>query len=138
MEVQSIYEYLAYSGLLTIFLWVPYVIARTGVTGLIGSQTYTEDFPRTQPEQPAWAARSQRAHMNMIETMTAFVPVTLAAINLSPTAEEVATIALWCMVFFWARVDHAVVYTFGIPFTRTAAYFVSWLSVIMIGLTILT
>ena len=76
--------------------------------------------------------------MNMIETMAAFVPVTLAAINLSPTAAELASIALWAMVFFWARVVHAVVYTFGIPFTRTLAYFVSWLSVIMIGVTVLT
>lgn len=136
MELQNIYQYLAYCGLLTIVLWVPYVIARTGVTGLIGSQTYTGDFPRTAPELPAWAARSQRAHMNMIETMAAFVPVTIAAVNLTPTTPELASIALWAMVFFWARIVHAIVYTAGIPFARTPAYFASWLSVIMIGLTI--
>lgn len=133
MDANTAYTYLALSGVLTAVLWVPYVIARTGVTGLVGSQTYGDDFPRTQPVLPPWAARSQRAHMNMIETMAAFIPVFLAAMAMTDSPAATATIAQWTMVFFYARVAHAVVYTLGIPFTRTPAFFVSWLSIVMIA-----
>jgi uncharacterized MAPEG superfamily protein len=29
-------------------------------------------------------------------------------------------------VFFWARVAHAIVHIAGMPYLRTAAFFVSW------------
>ena len=68
------YFYLALSGALTALLWTPYTVARLFTWGL-GSflKNYTGDFPQEAPEHPLWAARAQRAHLNMVEKMPAFI-----------------------------------------------------------------
>lgn len=127
--------YLALSGLLTVLLWTPYIAARLFSWGL-GTflNNYPEGFPAKSPEQSLWAARAQRAHLNLVETMPAFVAVVVAA-ALSPNldAGSAATIAGWAQIFFFARIAHAVVYIAGIPFLRTPVYLVSWLAILMIG-----
>jgi len=97
---------------------------------------YPENFPITQPETPLWAARAQRAHLNMVETLPAFAAVVLAVGQLAP-ASAYQSIAMWAQVFFLARLGHAVVYTAGIPYLRTPVYLVSWAAVLVIGFTIL-
>lgn len=127
--------YLALSGLLTVLLWTPYITARLFSWGL-GTflNNYPEGFPAKSPEQPLWAARAQRAHLNLVETMPAFIAVVVAA-ALTPKldAGSAATIAGWAQIFFFARIAHAVVYIAGIPFLRTPVYLVSWLAILMIG-----
>ena len=97
---------------------------------------YPNGFPKDQPEPQLWALRSQRAHLNMVETLPAFGAVVIAAGMLAPESAY-AGIAMWAQVFFFARVGHAVVYTLGIPYFRTPVYLVSWAAVLMIGLSIL-
>lgn len=133
--METAYTYLALSGLLTVLLWTPYILARVFTWGLpTFINNYPEGFPATQPEPPLWAQRAQRAHLNMVETMPAFIAVIVAAGYFAQTKAGIAgTVGHWAMIFFIARVVHAVVYILGVPFLRTPVYLVSWLAVLVIG-----
>ena len=109
-----------------------YFAARLFTWGL-GSflKNYTGDFPREAPEQPLWAARAQRAHLNMVETMPAFIAVVVAAGLL--TRGTLTAVNLWAAIFFYARVGHAFVYIAGLPYLRTPVYLVSWFAILAIA-----
>ena len=127
--------YLALSGILTVLLWAPYIAARAFVWGIpTFLNNYPEGFPAKAPEQPLWAERAQRAHLNMVETMPAFIAVVVAA-ALAPalSASAAATVSCWAEIFFFARVAHAVVYILGVPFLRTPVYLTSWAAILVIG-----
>lgn len=131
--MQTAYYYLALSGLLTLLLWTPYILARVFVWGIPSFlHNYPDKFPEEQPAQPLWAARAQRAHLNMVETMPALIAIIVAAGFIAPQTAH-ADIATWSQVFFVSRVFHAIVYIAGIPFLRTPVYLVSWASILMIG-----
>ncbi|GLR72389.1 MAPEG family protein [Agaribacter marinus] len=135
--METTYFYLALSGLLTISLWIPYIISRAFTWGIpLFLHNYPENYPKQQPEAPLWAQRSLRAHLNMVETLPAFVSVVLAAGVIAPETNH-AAIAQWAQIFFIARVSHAIVYTLGIPFLRTPVYLISWLAILMIGIATL-
>lgn len=131
--METAYYYLGLSGVLTVLLWAPYIVARMigwGIPTFLNN--YPDNFPAVTPEQPLWAARAQRAHLNMVETMPAFIAVVLAA-GFLLDAGAGAAVAMWAEVFFFARVIHAVVYILGVPFLRTPVYLVSWFSILAIG-----
>lgn len=131
--METSYFYLAMSGVLTLLLWTPYILARAAVWGIPAFlHNYPEEFPRTQPQQPLWAERAQRVHLNMVETMPAFIAVVVASAMLVPEQDH-GHINLWAEIFFFARLAHALVYIGGLPFLRTPVYLVSWASVLMIG-----
>jgi uncharacterized MAPEG superfamily protein len=114
--MDTAYYYLGLSGMLTVLLWTPYILSRAITWGIpTFLKNYPEGFPKEQPEAPLWAVRSQRAHLNMVETLPAFAAVVVAAGMLAPEGAY-ASIAMWSQIFFFARVVHAVVYTLGIPF----------------------
>ncbi|MCG8506013.1 MAG: MAPEG family protein, partial [Sphingomonadales bacterium] len=78
--MEQAYFYLVLSGLLTVLLWTPYILARLFVWGLpTFLNNYPEGFPAKAPEPPLWAQRAQRAHLNLVETMPAFIAVVLGA-----------------------------------------------------------
>ena len=133
--MDTAFHYLALSGLLTILLWTPYIVARLFKWGLpTFLNNYPEGFPAKQPEPPLWAQRAHRAHLNMVETMPAFIAVVLAAAYFAKSdATIIPVVAQWAMIFFFARVAHAVVYILGIPYLRTPVYLLSWLAVLVIG-----
>ena len=131
--METAYFYLGLSGLLTVLLWAPYILARAITWGIpTFLHNYPEGFPKEQPEPPLWAQRAQRAHLNMVETLPAFIAVVFAAGTLAPQSAY-SSVSMWAQVFFLARVGHAIVYTLGIPYLRTPVYLVSWAAVLMIG-----
>lgn len=131
--MEQTYYFLALSGLLTILMWTPYILARLFVWGLpTFLNNYPENFPQEQPTPPLWAQRAQRAHLNMVETMPAFIAVVLAAAFLADSSLH-ATINQWASIFLGARVVYAIVYILGIPYLRTPVYLISWLSILIIG-----
>ena len=82
--MNTAYLYLGLSGMLTVLLWTPYILSRAITWGIpTFLNNYPEGFPKVQPEAPLWAQRSQRAHLNMVETLPAFAAVVLAAGNLA-------------------------------------------------------
>lgn len=133
---QAIY-YLALAGILTVLMWTPYIVARLFVWGpLAFLNNYPEGFPATEPEPPLWAQRAKRAHLNMVETMPAFVAVIAAAVFMGEGADG-ASIGHWAMIFVYARIVHYLVYTLGVPFLRTPTYLVSWAAILMIGIQLI-
>lgn len=131
--METAYYYLVLSGLLTVLLWTPYILARFFVWGLpTFLNNYPEGFPVTQPEPPLWAERAKRAHLNMIETLPAFIAVVIGAAMLAGHGDT-TSMAQWAQVFLIARVVYSVVYIAGIPYLRTPAYLVSWAAILMIG-----
>lgn len=133
--MNTAYYYLGLSAVLTILLWIPYILARVAVWGIpVFLSNYPEGFPAKQPAQPLWALRAQRAHLNMVETLPAFIAVVLGAgLLLGDDAVAVQNVVFWSQVFFWSRVFHAVVYTLGVPYLRTPVYLVSWASILTIA-----
>ncbi len=119
--------YLAWSALLCIVLWLPYVLERIMNQGLIKTLGYP-----TNPATPApWAQRAHRAHLNMIENLPAFATLVIIA---QLTATSVSGAAA---LFFWARVVHAVVFILGIPYIRTLAFVASWIAMLSIFFSVI-
>ena len=81
------------------------------------------------PEITGWAGRATRAHRNLLESLVLFSVAIIVAklVNVSN-----AMTVLGAMLFFWGRVAHAVIYIFGIPWLRTAAWAVSIVGLLMI------
>ncbi len=136
--METTYFYLAASGLLTVLLWTPYILARMFVWGIpTFLNNYPANFPAEEPVPPLWAQRAKRAHLNMVETMPAFIAVVLAAAAMAPS-NAYAIIGQWAGVFFFARLGHAAVYILGVPYLRTPTYLISWAAVLVIGVQSIT
>lgn len=73
--------------------------------------------------------RAKRAQYNMIEGMCMFAPLVLVA---AVTDSFSSLTALGAALFFWARVAFAPCYWFGLPWIRTAVWFVSVIGILMI------
>lgn len=122
--------YLVCVTVFTGLLWVPYILDRVLVRGLIDAVGY----PDNPKPQSLWAVRLMRAHANAVENLVVFAALVLAAHALGVSNNAIATAA---MVYFWARVVHTVVYTFGIPWLRTLSFTVGFLCQAVIAWQIL-
>lgn len=111
--------YLTYVTALTGLLWVPYILDRLAAWGL----TDTVGYPDNPKPQSPWAQRLKKAHANAVENLVVFAALVLAAQAAGVTSAAVATAAV---VYFWARVVHALVYALGIPWLRTLAFAVGF------------
>lgn len=105
---------------MTGLFWVPYILDRINVRGLMGSMA--NPSPSDTP-QSAWAQRMMAAHTNAVENLVIFAPLVLTAHALG--ISNGVTVGA-CAVFFWARLVHVVVYTAGIPVLRTLAFAVGF------------
>ena len=123
--------YLALVSMFTGLLWFPYVLDRTKVWGL----TDTVGYPPNPKPLDAWAERLRKAHANAVENLVVFAPLVLVANAMGITGGAIATCA---MVYFWARVLHAVAYTAAWPWVRTLAFTAGWLSCVVIAWQVLT
>ena len=115
---------LFYLALVTVFtglLWVPYIIDRAMVRGLVDAVGYPEN---PKPQSP-WAQRLMKAHDNAVENLVIFAALVLTALAAGISNPAIATSSI---VYFWARVVHAGAYTLGIPWVRTLSFVVGFLS----------
>jgi len=108
--------------ILTGVLWVPYIIDRAMVRGLMGAMANPS---RHDKPQSAWAQRLYFAHTNAVENLIIFAPLVLI---LDAQGHSSDGTVLACAVYFWARLAHAVVYTMGVPVLRTLAFTVGFLA----------
>ena len=123
-------RYLAWVALLTGLLWVPYILNEITVRGLMDAVAYP-DNPKPLSK---WAQRLKAAHYNAVENLVVFAALVLTAFVLGIHSAAVASCAI---VYFWARLVHAIVYTLAIPWLRTLAFVVGWAAQICIALQIL-
>ena len=113
--------YLTYVTALTGLLWVPYILDRIAVWGLLDTVGYPEN---PKPQSP-WAQRLKKAHANAVENLVVFAALLLTANVLGITSAVLATAAI---VYFWARVVHALAFTFAVPWVRTLAFAAGFLA----------
>lgn len=111
-------------------LWIPYILNQILVQGVVDAVGYPKD---PKPLAP-WAMRMQAAHKNAVENLVVFVVLVLVAKVMGISSEVTV---LTCVIYFWARVVHAVVYAFRIPFIRTLAFTVRFACQVAIAFEIL-
>ena len=111
-------------------MWVPYILNMIAVRGLMDAVGYPQD-PKPMA---AWAERLKKAHYNSVENLVTFAALVLTAHVAGITTD---TTVLACQIYFWARIAHLLLYTFGVPFGRTLAFAVSWICQIALLLEIL-
>lgn len=111
--------YLALVSAFTALLWIPYILDRILVWGLLDAVGY----PANPKPQSPWAQRLMKAHGNAVENLAVFAALVLTANAMGVSNSAIATASV---VYFWARVIHALVYTFGIPWVRTLAFAVGF------------
>jgi uncharacterized MAPEG superfamily protein len=116
--------------ILTGLLWVPYIIDRAMVRGLMGAMANPS---RNDKPQSAWAQRLYFAHTNAVENLVIFAPLVLI---LDAQGHSTESTALACAIYFWARLVHAVVYTMGVPVLRTLAFTVGFLAQVVLVLAV--
>ncbi len=113
---------LLYLTLVTAFtglMWLPYILDRLAVRGIVDAVGYPEN---PKPQSP-WARRLMKAHANAIENLAVFAALVLVA---HAVGISNSTIATACMVYFWARIVHALAYTLAVPWVRTLAFAVGF------------
>ena len=112
---------LTWVAALSAIMWIPYILNTITVRGLVDAVGYPED---PKPLAP-WAERMKKAHYNSVENLVLFATLVLVAPAAGISND---TTVLVCKVYFWARVVHLAAYTMGIPWVRTLAFAVGWLS----------
>jgi uncharacterized MAPEG superfamily protein len=108
--------------------FVQMLVAVTGATLQVGLPMLAGNRDAV-PAFGGWVGRAQRAHRNMLESLVLFAALVLIAVVTNKTNS--ATL-LGAQLFFWARLAYAVVYVAGIPWLRTAVWFVSVIGLILI------
>lgn len=121
---------LTWAVALNAIMWVPYILNTVMVRGLVDAVGYPND---PKPLAP-WAQRLKSAHYNGVENLVIFGAVVLTAHVAGITNE---TTVLAAKIYVWARVVHVVAYTAGIPWVRTLAFAVGWLSTVAILLQLI-
>lgn len=112
--------YTALAAALTGCLWMPIIVNRLREMGAWTALKNPQ--PDVRPHAD-WAYRLANAHRNAIENLVVFAPLALTVhlLNLGS-----AGTALAAALFFWSRVAHALIYTFGVPLLRTMAFIVGF------------
>lgn len=105
----------------TAVIWMPIIINRLAEMGPWKALSNPE--PDVRPHAH-WAYRMGHAHRNAIENLVVFAPLAIAVHVLGLSSPATAAAAA---IFFFARVAHAIIYTFGIPLLRTIAFFAGFL-----------
>jgi len=122
--------WLVLTVVMTGLFWVPYILDRIMVRGLMGAMA--NPGPDDKP-QSAWAQRMMAAHTNAVENLVIFAPLVLAAQAMSIATP---TTAFACALYFWSRLVHVVVYTLGIPVLRTLSFTGGFVAQAMLALAI--
>jgi uncharacterized MAPEG superfamily protein len=115
---------------MTGLLWVPYILDRITVRGLMGAMANPSSGDKAQSP---WARHMIDAHTNAVENLVIFAPLVLTARALGIAT---AVTAFACALYFWSRLAHVVVYTLGIPMLRTASFAAGFVAEVLLVLAI--
>lgn len=125
------FYWLTLTVLLTAVLWVPYILTFILEQGLVKAITAGNG---TMPPEAPWAARLKKAHANAVENLIIFAPLVMVAVMTQSTTQVTAIAS---MVYFFARLAHAVIFTLGLPVLRTLAFATGFGCQIVFAFTIL-
>jgi uncharacterized MAPEG superfamily protein len=116
--------------ILTGVMWVPYIVDRIMIRGLMGAMANPS---RNDPPQSPWAQRLYFAHTNAVENLIVFAPLVLILDTQGISSEGTA---IACAVYFWARLAHVIVYVMGIPVLRTLAFALGFVAQVTLVLAV--
>ena len=119
---------------LKLLVWSTALMAVQMLIAVMGAQLQVGLKPlvgnrENLPAFTGWVGRAHRAHRNMLENLVLFAALVLVA---QVAGKANAMTALGAQLFFWGRVAYAVIYLAGIPWARTAAWFVSVIGLVLI------
>ncbi|MDC1254845.1 MAPEG family protein [Paracoccaceae bacterium] len=123
-----------YTGLSAVWIaiaWVPYVLDRIMVRGLVGSMANPSSDLAPQSD---WAVRAKAAHVVAIQAFSAFAPLAILAMIRIP---EDGYPNILAMTFFISIFAHYVIYVIGITMLRTLSFSLAALSTLALGLRVL-
>lgn len=123
--------WLTLTALMTALMWMPYIINRMLEQGM--GFAIWDPQGETKTERP-WAERMMRAHKNAMENLAIFAPLVLT-LHLTQLNNDLTALA--CMVYFFARFAHYIVFSFGVPIMRVAVFMISVAAQLMLAFTIL-
>lgn len=131
--------WLVLTALMTATLAFPYVVERILRIGLLPALGYckesgTAGFEQAVEKPAVWAKRAHSAHRNAVEGFAVFAALILVA-HIAGVGG--ANVVLAAKVYFFARLAHFIVYTAGIPVSRTLTFFVALSALFAIGYLIL-
>jgi uncharacterized MAPEG superfamily protein len=86
------------------------------------------------PDLTGWAGRAKRAHHNMMESLPLFIALVVIGVAIQKSNEMTV---LGAQLFFWGRFAYALLYTGGIAWLRTGAWFVSIIGMILMFLQLI-
>lgn len=125
--------WLAMTVFMTGLFWVPYIVnwilEKGVVEALWNPAAYDHSAPRA-----GWAARMLQAHQNAVENLVIFIPLVLL-LHIADVSTPATVTA--CMVYFFARLGHYLVFTFAIPFLRVATFLVGFAAQVVLALALL-
>jgi uncharacterized MAPEG superfamily protein len=128
--MSSLEQYTALTALWIAVAWVPYILDRLMVRGLMGALANYD--PDATP-QSAWAQRAQRAHLVSVEAFAAFAPLAILAMIKMP---EDGYPGILAMTFFIGIIAHYIIYVLGIVVLRTLAFALAAFSTIGLALRV--
>lgn len=108
--------WLTLTVLMTGLMWVPYILNRLMERGFL---TALRDPHGETSTRIPWADRMMRAHQNAVENLAIFAPLVLT-LQVAGITSSVTVTA--CVVYFFARLTHYVVFTLGVPVVRVLAF----------------
>ena len=128
-------SYESYWLLLTVFitalLWLPYILNRMHEHGTWPALWNPE--PDLRPKA-AWAERMMRAHNNAVEYLVIFAPLVIL-VDIYDISTPVTRYA--CLIYFFARVAHFIIYALAIPLLRTLAFLIGFAAQLALLVTLL-
>lgn len=116
---------------MTALMWLPYILNRLAEQGL-GKAMW--DPQGDKSTQVAWARRMMQAHQNAIENLAMFAPLILI-VHVTNMNNEITAIA--SITYFFARLAHYLLYSFGVPGLRTPAFAVGFAAQVALILVLL-
>ncbi len=123
--------WLTLTVLLTALLWLPYIANQLLSMGIWPA---LKSYSPETIKKGTWVYRAFRSHMNAVENLIVFAPLVLM---LHVTGKSTALTGTACMIYFFARAAHSVIYIAGIPVLRTLAFAVGFVVQILLALTLL-
>ena len=126
-------NWLVMTIVMTSLFWVPYIINRMQEQGVLNAVWDQEGVTGTDRR---WAERMMDAHQNAVENLIIFAPLVIL-IQLTGLNSEITATA--CMIYFFARLVHYVVFTFAVPVLRVVSFLMGFgaqcaLALVLLGL----
>ncbi|MFV9615902.1 MAG: MAPEG family protein [Gammaproteobacteria bacterium] len=123
--------WLTLTTLMTGLMWLPYIVNRMVEQGIGTAMWDPQGEIKTNI---VWADRMMRAHKNAAENLIIFAPLVLT-LHLTQLNNDLTALA--CMIYFFSRLTHYIVFSAGIPLLRVAAFMVSVITQLILAFTLL-